>query len=219
MALMAIASALPHHHNINGRFDQMNSKFDEKYAKFETMTAEEQIQLMDRVRPFFPQPIKEKLAGLTDEQKMKIIEKIGEYHALPAEERKQVFDKAVAKHHEMMGQNPHGFKNIPDDVRQKMKERFDALSQEEKEELKNHIHRKFSEGAVAYSAAADHVQPIRIRTPVVGSDPNFRERHPRPAPAQNEAPAYQPIRTREDDIMLRPQWNRDAPRKQRKENF
>lgn len=217
LALVAFASAHPV--DMNGRFDKINSKFDAMYAKFEAMTAEEQVQLLDQLKVKLPVPIQEKIEALTDDQKLKIMEKIGQYHAMPVEERKVVFDEIVAHHHSKMPLKHHGFENIPADVRQKMKERFDALSPAEQEQLKNRIHRKFQDGAMAYehqatdaemqairerfprpapaSAIADsqpiRTLPIRVREPTVRDDQVIRERFPRTAPANT---GFHPIRNR-----------------------
>lgn len=194
VAIIAVASAHPV--DINQRFEKVNAKFDQKYAEFEVMTPEEQIQVIEKIKAKLPAPIQEKLAALGDDQNTKIIEKFEKFHALSTEERQVVFQKVFAHVRSMMAQP---------DFRQKMKQRFDSLTPEQQEEVKNHIHRRYSDGAVAYAASAqtgvDRFPPRNrpIDRIPVNEEPALRERHPRPQ-------GFEPIRKVQDDIMLSGQW-------------
>lgn len=193
------------------------AKFDKFHAKYESMTPEEREQLGNRIKAKLPAPVLEKISKLTDEQKQKIREKVEAFSGMNQEERLAVLEK-IQRAKKSRGSAPK-FNQIPEEGRQRMKERFESLSPEERQKLHDVHRQKFADGAVAYGAARQEMSAEdkqKIRDSFAKLTPEQRDEirkqwhagqrfpmAPRPAAASAVEENFQPIRSRDDDIMLR----------------
>ena len=155
--------------------------------------------------------------------------------SMTEEERQKVRGDIIAK----LPHRPlHQFQEIPVEIRQKMKEKFESLSPEKRQKIHDHFQRRFSDGARAYSAGAEE-KVVRNRFESLSEEKKqmIREKFAKLTPEQREeirklhldqqipaivgpvaAGDFQPIRSREDDIMISDQFpldfkpNRKNPR-------
>lgn len=207
------------HHESPRKFRQIPEDVRQKmHEKFESMSPEE--------RQIFKDKMKARFEKLSDEDKQKIQEIREKLIAMPEEERKQEIQKLRNEH---LVKLPHRvpFEGMPEDVRQRMHERFESLSPEERQSLFERLHRqRFPEGSRAASSPISDEEKQSIRRKFESLTPEQREEvrnqihaRPRPLPVGarpinpvglRPSPAgegFQPIRKPTDDIMLsRQEW-------------
>jgi hypothetical protein len=183
------------------------------HEKFESMTPEEREEFKGKMKARFEK--------LPEEQKQKFQAIHDKLKALPEEERKQEIQKLRNEHLEKMPHRP-SFADMPEEIRQKMRNRFESLSPEERQTLFERLHRqRFPDSARAALAPISEEEKQDIRSKFASLTSEQREEirsqinaRPRPLPiGPRPAPVvdgFQPIRRPTDDIMVsRQQWIHD----------
>lgn len=204
------------------------------HEKFESLSPEKRQELKEKIVKG-----RENFAKKSDEEKKEFHEKFQAIHArmsaLPEAERQEEIQKLRKEH------GPPAFvKDIPIEIRQQMRAKFESLSPEERQNLINRVHRqRFPDAAFnqaeALPVAVNHQmsqlseedkQKIRQKFESLTLEQRNEIRNrieSRPRPERNQSQDgrpqgdFQRIRSVDDDRMMRGDWNRDMSANRRKQ--
>lgn len=220
-ALVAFVCAFERPANVRDRSDRTEAEIAEKREKWNAMTEEERQEIRGQHEKHFngipaeirqkihekfeslspedrqklKEAIKERKANkgqVSDEEKQKFHQKFQAIHArlsaLPEEERQQEIQKLRREH----GPPPMAM-NIPVEIRQSMREMFESLSPEQRQNMMNMHRMRFTDNAFNQA----QVLPVAV---------NHLSGENRPRPERNQPLRqgdFQRIRNVDDDRMIR----------------
>lgn len=227
-ALAMVALAAADEESMKSRFEQFRKNHAEKREKWNSMTEEERQQHREEHianRPERPahhfkdipeevrQKIKQKFESLSPETRQKIHDHIHRHSA----------DGARAYNVENVRPARPNFQDLSDEMKQKIREKFEKLTPEQREEIRK-LHKDQQIPAVVGPVPAAVEEFEKIRSPQedilvedkMTLDIKPDRKHPRfPAAADGD---FQKIRNRNDDIMIREKWVNELQAEKRKHN-